>query len=81
LDAGERGSQVSFSHKSGYEIVQALIAQGIICDYRQPDILRFGFSPLYNSHRDVVKTVELLNDIVKNKRYLDPEYGVRHGVT
>ncbi len=81
LDAEVRASQVSLSHPAGYEIVQALIASGVICDYREPEVLRFGFAPLYNSFEDVTKAVDALIDIVKNKRYRNPAYGDRNDVT
>ena len=80
-ESAMRGSQVSLSHRFGYEIVQALIAAGVVCDYREPDILRFGFSPLYNSFEDVSRTVDLMQDIVKNKHYKKSEFGIRNDVT
>jgi len=81
LDADTRGSQVSLSHPEGYQIVQAMIASGVICDYREPEVLRFGIAPLYNSFEDIIRAVDLMKDIVKNKRYRDPAFGDRNDVT
>lgn len=66
-DAKQRGSQVSFSHENGYAIMQALIARGVIGDFRQPNIIRFGFSPLYISFDDVRNAAEILSDILATR--------------
>jgi kynureninase len=59
-----RGSHVSFSHPHGYAVMQALIARGVIGDYREPAIMRFGFTPLYTRHVDVWDAVEVLARIL-----------------
>jgi kynureninase len=64
-----RGSQVSFTHPHGYAVMQALIARGVIGDYREPAIMRFGFTPLYTSHADVWDAVDILRDILDRKDY------------
>ncbi|NVM74626.1 kynureninase [Duganella sp. SG902] len=64
-----RGSQVSFTHPHGYAVMQALIARGVIGDYREPAIMRFGFTPLYTSYADVWDAVEILRDILDRKDY------------
>jgi len=64
-----RGSQVSFAHPHGYAIMQALIAHGVIGDYREPEIMRFGFTPLYTRYIDVWDAVEILRDILDEKKY------------
>jgi kynureninase len=64
-----RGSQVSFTHPHGYAVMQALIARGVIGDYREPHIMRFGFTPLYTSHADVWDAVEILKDILDRGAY------------
>jgi len=64
-----RGSQVSFSHPHGYAVMQALIARGVIGDYREPAIMRFGFTPLYTSFADVWDAVEILKQILDDKAY------------
>lgn len=64
-----RGSQVSFTHPHGYAVMQALIARGVIGDYREPEIMRFGFTPLYTSFADVWDAVEILKQILDDKAY------------
>lgn len=64
-----RGSQVSIAHPHGYAVIQALIERGVIGDYREPHIMRFGFTPLYTSYTDVWNAVETLVDILDNKKY------------
>jgi kynureninase len=64
-----RGSQVSFTHPHGYAVMQALIARGVIGDYREPEIMRFGLTPLYTSYADVWDAVEILRDILDNGSY------------
>jgi len=64
-----RGSQVSFAHPHGYAVMAALIARGVIGDYREPHIMRFGFTPLYTSFADVWDAVEILKQILDDKAY------------
>ncbi len=64
-----RGSQVSFTHPHGYAVMAALIARGVIGDYREPEITRFGFTPLYTSFADVWDAVEILKDILDRNDY------------
>ncbi|MFC3109751.1 kynureninase [Undibacterium arcticum] len=64
-----RGSQVSFTHPHGYAVMQALIARGVIGDYREPEIMRFGFTPLYTSYVDVWDAVEVLLQILDKQDY------------
>ncbi|OWW22312.1 kynureninase [Noviherbaspirillum denitrificans] len=64
-----RGSQVSFAHPEGYAVMQALIARGVIGDYREPEIMRFGFTPLYTRFVDVWDAVDILADILDGKKY------------
>jgi kynureninase len=64
-----RGSQVSFTHPHGYAVMQALIARGVIGDYREPHIMRFGFTPLYTSFAEVWDAVEILKDILDRSAY------------
>lgn len=66
-----RGSQVSLSHPHGYAVMQALIARGVVGDYRDPDIMRFGFTPLYTRYVDVWTAVDSLADILDRNAY-DP---------
>ena len=76
-----RGSQVSFRHPQAYGIVQALIARGVIGDFRDPDIARFGFTPLYLSLSEVDAAVEQLVAVLAAEEHLDPAYAERNPVT
>jgi len=80
-ESADRGSQLAFSHPQAFEISQALIDKGIVVDFRSPDILRFGFAPLYVSHCDIYKAVEVLAKIVSEEIYLNQKYGMRKKVT
>ncbi len=80
-DADMRGSQVSFRFADGYALMQALIARGVIGDFRAPDIVRFGFTPLYISHQDVARAVEILAEILNGKLWDREEYKKRQKVT
>ena len=77
----DRGSQVSFRHPEGYAIMQALIAEGVIGDFRAPDILRFGFTPLYVNREDVARAVTILTRIMQERIWDRPEYQIRAKVT
>ena len=77
----KRGSQVALCHPEGYGIIRALIEQGVIGDFRAPDICRFGFTPLYLRFVDVYDAVEQLGDVMANEKFLDPRYAVRNSVT
>jgi kynureninase len=77
----DRGSHVSFSHPHAYEICQALIARGVIGDFRAPDIVRFGFTPLYIGHADVWHAAATLADVMSTGAWKHPEYAVRNAVT
>lgn len=80
-----RGSQVSFRHPHAYGVVQALIARGVIGDYRDdgdnPGIARFGFAPLYLRHVDVYDAVDHLEAVLAGEEYADPTYSSRNPVT
>lgn len=80
-DRSKRGSQVSFSHPHAYEIMQALIARGVIGDFRAPSTMRFGFTPLYVSYADVWRAVEILEDILRSGAWRDARFAVRSAVT
>lgn len=76
-----RGSQASFEHPQGYALMQALIARGVIGDYREPRIMRFGFTPLYTRYIDVWDAVEALRDILATGSWDRPEFHARGAVT
>lgn len=80
-EAEVRGSQVSLTHPEGYAIVQALIERGVIGDFRAPDILRFGFAPLYVSHADVARSVRVLGEIMASGAWQAPQHRQRKPVT
>jgi kynureninase len=76
-----RGLHVSFAHPDGYALVQAMIARGVVGDFREPDIARFGFSPLYLSHAEVWDAVEILRDVLETKAFEASEFRTRAAVT
>jgi kynureninase len=80
-DASRRGSQVSLRHPEGYPIMQALIAEGVIGDFRAPDVLRFGFTPLYLRYVDVWDAVETLKRVLEAGIHRRPEFQIRQLVT
>jgi kynureninase len=80
-DAAHRGSQVALSHAEGYPIMQALIARGVIGDFRAPDILRFGFAGLYVRYVDIWDAVVTLAEVMDNRLWDRPEHHARKAVT
>lgn len=80
-DGTQRGSQVSFLHPEGYAIMQALIARGVIGDFRAPNAIRFGFTPLYISEREVIAAVDILSDIMTNRLWDQPQFKKKALVT
>lgn len=76
-----RGSQVSFRHRHGYPIMQALIARGVIGDFRAPDLLRFGLAPLYLRYVDVWDAVAALADVLDSRAWDRAEFHRRQSVT
>ena len=80
-DRARRGSQVSLRHDQAYGVVQALIARGVIGDFRTPDVARFGFAPLYVSHVDVYDAVDYLVQVMDGEEFARPEYATRNAVT
>lgn len=80
-DPARRGSQVSFTHAQGYPVMQALIAGGVIGDFRAPDILRFGFAPLYLRFVDAWDAAVALGEILETRAWDRPEFHRRTTVT
>lgn len=77
----ERGSQVSFAFAGGYAAMQALIARGVIGDFRAPDIMRFGITPLYIGEAEVMKAAEIIDEVINGEVWRRPEYQVVNAVT
>ncbi|MES3057137.1 kynureninase [Sphingomonas faeni] len=80
-DSARRGSHISFRHPEAYALTQALIARGVIGDFRDPDILRLGLTPLYLSHEDVWRAGDILRDILETEAWRDPAFAERLAVT
>ncbi|NMG40443.1 kynureninase [Chelativorans sp. ZYF759] len=80
-DPLQRGSQVSFRFENGYAAMQALIARGVIGDFRAPDIMRFGFTPLYLGMDEVLAAVEIIEAVMAGRHWDRPEYRKRSKVT
>lgn len=80
-EANRRGSQVSLNHAQGYAIVQAMIARGVVGDFRAPLNMRFGFTPLYVGYADVWDAVEQLHQIMESGEWQGEEFNQRGAVT
>ncbi|HEX9963374.1 MAG TPA: kynureninase [Allosphingosinicella sp.] len=76
-----RGSHISFRHPHAFELCQALIADGVIGDFRAPDVVRFGLTPLYLGFEDVWEAVERMRWILDSGSWRDPKFAVRGKVT
>jgi kynureninase len=80
-DDERRGSQVAVTHPQAYAVCQALVARGIVMDFREPDILRAGFAPIYNSYSDIWRAVNAIHEVLKNEEHTDPRWQSRQKVT
>lgn len=80
-DPNERGSQVAFAHPNAYEMMQALKQREVIGDFRAPNIMRFGITPLYLSFAEIAEAVERLRAICEGREWDRPEYRERAAVT
>jgi len=80
-DQTQRGSHVVFAHPEGYAVMQALIARGVIGDFRAPDLMRFGFTPLYTRFVDVLRAAEILGEILATGEWDQPRFKERAKVT
>jgi len=76
-----RGSHVSYAHPQGYGIMQALKERGVIGDFRDPDVLRFGLTPLYLRHVDMLDAVLAIRAVCETRAWDDPRWAVRAAVT
>ncbi len=79
--AEERGSQASFRFEHAYPTMQALIDRGVIGDFRAPDVMRFGITPLYLDAEDMIRAAEILGEIVAGGLWNRPRYQERRAVT
>ena len=80
-DPERRGSHISFRHPHAFELCQALIADGVIGDFRAPDVVRFGLTPLYLGFEDIWEAVRRMRSIFESGRWRDPRFAVRGKVT
>jgi len=80
-DPAKRASQVSFSYEHGYAAIQAMIAQNVIGDYRHPNVMRFGFTPLFLDEDDVLQAVHILQVIIAKRLWDNPKFTARQRVT
>ena len=80
-DPARRGSHVSFAHPEGYAVMQALIARGVVGDFRAPDLLRFGFAPLYLRFVDIGEAVAHVREVLTTRAWDRPAYRLRAVVT
>jgi kynureninase len=80
-EAARRGSQVSLRFGEGYAVMQAMISKGVIGDFRAPDIMRFGFSPLYSTYTEVWDGAEVLRRCVESEPWREERFTIRAAVT
>ena len=80
-ETAHRGSQMAFTHSKAFSICQNLISKGVIADFRAPDVLRFGFAPLYLRYRDIRDAVNVLTEILVSRTYLEEKYSRVEKVT
>ncbi|MBA3511568.1 kynureninase [Sphingomonas sp.] len=80
-EPSRRGSHVSFAHPAGYAVIQALIERGVVGDFRAPDLMRFGFAPLYNGFVDVLRAAETMAEILRDGSWDQPRFRERSRVT
>ena len=80
-DDRRRGSQVAVRHPEAYAVVQALMARGVIGDFREPDLVRLGFAPLYVSHEDALTAAVALTEVVRDGEYASEQFRARATVT
>lgn len=77
LEPEHRGSQIAFSFEEAYAGMQALIARGVIGDFRAPDIMRFGLTPLYLSHEEIWRAAHMLVEVIRDRLWDQPAYKIR----
>ena len=80
-DPAQRGSHLVFALPSAYALMQALIARGVIGDYREPDLVRFGFTPLYTGYEDVVRAASIIAEVMATREWDNQRFQARSRVT
>lgn len=80
-DPDQRGSQVSFHFDEAYALVQALIAKGVIGDFRMPNVARFGITPLYLDEQDIIQSAIILEEVINTRSWDKPEFKAKNAVT
>lgn len=80
-DPADRGSQISYAHPQAYPIMQAMIASGVVGDFRAPDVLRFGLTPLYTSFAEIEAAVAAIAEVMESNAWDRSEFKVRSAVT
>ncbi len=80
-DPSQRGSHIAFSHPEAHALTQALIARGVVGDFRAPDILRLGIAPAILSYQDVARAITIMADVLDTGAWDQPDYRRRHAVT
>jgi kynureninase len=81
LEPDRRGSQVALAHAEAFGVVRALVARGVVGDFREPDVVRLGFAPLYLSHADALRAAEELRAVLGAGEHLAPQHARRPTVT
>ena len=76
-----RGSHLVFAHSDAHALMQALIERGVVGDYREPDLLRFGFTPLYNGFEDMVRAASIIAEVLATRAWDEPRFHARSRVT
>ena len=76
-----RGGHVSYTHPQGHGIYQAIKRKGVISDFRMPDVLRFGITPMYLGYEDIYEVVQCIREVMVNQDYMDPAFNKRSKIT
>jgi kynureninase len=79
--AADRGAHISYRHEQAYAVMQNLIDRGVIGDFRAPDYMRFGFSPLFMRYTDIDNAVDILCEILETRSYEKSDYQSINAVT
>ena len=80
-DPDSRGNHLVFAHPQAFAMIQALIARGVVGDYREPDLMRFGFAPLYNTHEEMWRAVDAVAAVLASGEWREPRFSERGAVT